>query len=331
MRNIHVLVTGATGFIGAKLCLALAQNGFYVHALCRNLNHHNLPKHQNIFAFRGDILEEQTLNAAIKGCDEVYHTAALAKMWSKSNDLFHDVNVRGTQNVMEACVAHQIRKVVYTSTCGVIGPTIKFPMTEEDPRIGGYPIVYERTKYLAELLVNEFVAKGLPVVTVNPSRVYGDGPITDSNTVSKMISGYLNGKWRIIPGNGENVANYVYVDDVVQGHINAMKYGRSGEKYILGGEDICFNEFFETVKQLSGKNLRMFNVPQKLIKYFSYLQLAKTKLTGLAPVFLPAFADRLKCDQKYSSVKAITQLHYQITPFKVGMQKTIHYLTNNVS
>lgn len=331
MKQIHVLVTGATGFIGAKLCIALAENGFYVHALCRNLTHTNLPKHQNITAFKGDILEQETLNTAIKDCEEVYHTAALAKMWSKNNDLFHEVNVIGTQNVMEACVAHQIRKVVYTSTCGVIGPTIKFPMTELDPRVGGFPIAYERTKYLAELLVNDFVAKGLSVVTVNPSRVFGEGPITDSNTVSKMINGYIHGKWRIIPGNGENVANYAYVDDVVQGHINAMKYGRSGEKYILGGEDICFNEFFETVKKLSGKERKMFRVSQKLIKYFSYLQLAKTQLTGLAPIFLPTFADRLKYDQKYSSVKAITQLNYQITPFKIGMEKTITYLTNNLS
>lgn len=331
MKDIQVLVTGATGFIGAKLCLSLAEKGVRVHALCRDPNHPNLPKHQNIKAFRGDILALETLNAAMKGCEEIYHTAALAKMWSKNNDLFYEVNVIGTQNVMEACLANKVKKVVYTSTCGVIGPTIKFPMTEIDPRIGGYPIAYERTKYLAELLVNDFVAKGLQVVTVNPSRVFGEGPITDSNTVSKMVRGYLKGNWRIIPGNGENVANYVYVDDVVKGHINAMEYGRSGEKYILGGEDICYNEFFETVKQLSGTERRMFKVSQKLIKVFSYLQLAKTKLTGLAPVFLPAFADRLKCDQKYSSAKAIAQIQYQITPFKIGMKKTINYLTNNLS
>lgn len=329
MDKINVLVTGATGFIGAKLCMALAENGFLVHALCRNLDHPNLPKHQNIIPFRGDILEKESLNEAIKDCKEVYHTAALAKMWVKKADLFHEVNVNGTKNVMEACLIHKVRKVVYTSTCGVIGPTIKFPMTEEDPRIGGFPIDYERTKYLAERLVNDFVAQDLQVVTVNPSRVFGEGPITDSNTVSKMINGYLKGKWRIIPGNGKNVANYVYVDDVVKGHINAMKYGRSGEKYILGGEDVCFNEFFETVKQLSGKERKLFKVSQKLIKCYAYFQLMKTKVTGLAPVFLPAFADRLKYDQKYSSAKAISQLNYQITPFKVGMERTINYLTNN--
>lgn len=186
MNQIKVLVTGATGFIGEKLCSALAENGYSVHGLCRNLDHPNLPRHPNISVFKGDILEQETLNAAIRGCEEVYHTAVLAKMWSKNNSLFHEVNVNGTQNVMEACLAHQIRKVVYTSTCGVIGPTIKFPMTKVDPRIGGYPIAYERTKYLAELLVNKYAAKGLPVVTVNPSRVFGEGPITDSTWHTKL-------------------------------------------------------------------------------------------------------------------------------------------------
>lgn len=322
-----VLVTGATGFIGAKLSLALAEEGYQVRALCRNIHHANLPRHKNIEPIKGDILQKESLINAVEGCKEVYHTAALAKMWVKDQNLFQEVNVTGTENLMEVCLAKQVEKVVYTSTCGVIGPTIKFPMTEIDPRIVGYPIAYERTKYLAELIVSRFSKLGLNVVTVSPSRVFGDGPITDSNTVSKMICGYLSGTWRIIPGNGKTVANYVFVDDVVKGHVNAMKFGRNGEKYILGGEDVSFNDFFTTLKLISGTKRKMFAVSQKLIKCYAYLQLAKTKLTGLSPVFLPEFADRLKSDQKYSSEKAIRELNYQITPFKIGMERTINFLS----
>src|SRR5690606_18090570 len=112
----------------------------------------------------------------------------------------------------------------------------------------GFTISYERTKYLAEQAVKTYVKRGLEVIVVNPSRVYGDGPVTDSNTVSKMINGYLKGTWRFIPGSGETIANYAFVDDVVAGHIAAMQYGRNGERYILGGEDISFNAFFETLK-----------------------------------------------------------------------------------
>ncbi|HEY9195639.1 MAG TPA: NAD-dependent epimerase/dehydratase family protein, partial [Mucilaginibacter sp.] len=219
--------------------------------------------------------------------------------------------------------------VVYTSTCGVWGPTLKYPLSENEPRIVGFPIAYERTKYLAELEVQRFVKQGLDVVTVNPSRVFGEGPVTDSNTVGKMVHAYLNGKWRIIPGNGQQVANYAFLDDVIAGHIAAMDKGITGNRYILGGEDITFNDFFNTLGKTSGRYRNMLKVPQKVIKAYSHVELLKTRLTGLPPFFLPEFADRLKFDQKYSSQKAMEQLGYRITPFTEGMARTVNYLKNN--
>jgi nucleoside-diphosphate-sugar epimerase len=325
-NNINIFVSGATGFIGRRLCLELALKGHQVNALCRNAAHPNLINHPNIKVFQGDVLDEQSLLVAMQGCTQVYHTAAMAKMWCKNPDDFYQINVVGTRNVLQACVQSGVEKVVYTSTCGVFGPTVKHPMTESDPRIAGFPIHYERTKHLAELEVHQFVRHGLPVVMVHPSRVFGEGPVTDSNTVSKMIRGYLNGSWRIIPGDGDNIANYAFLDDVVAGHIAAMGKGIQGQKYILGGEDISFNFFFETLRLLSGKELKMLRIPQKVIKFYSHIEAFKTKLTGIPPVFLPEFADRLKYNQKYSSQKAIDQLNYQITPFTEGMERTIIYL-----
>lgn len=326
-----IFVSGASGFIGRKLCFDLAEMGHQIHALCRNTKHPYLLKHDNIRFFEGDILDLASLDLAMNGCEQVYHTAAMAKMWCKNKDDFYTVNVIGTKNVLETAVKHQVKRVVYTSTCGVWGPTLRHPMTENDPRIMGFPIDYERTKYLAELEVNSFVKNGLNVVTVNPSRVFGEGPITDSNTVSKMISGYLRGSWRIIPGNGNNVANYAFLDDVVNGHIAAMKNGETGQRYILGGEDISFNQFFALLGYISGQHKKMFYMPQKVIKFYSHLEKLKTTLTGLAPVFLPEFADRLLYDQKYSSKKAIDQFDYHITPFAQALERTIQYLQKQAS
>ena len=323
---MKVLVTGATGFIGRQLTLALANTGHEVKALCRNTDHPYLIKHPNIEPLLGNILYKQTLARAMEGCEQVYHTAAMAKMWCRNPDDYHETNVTGTRNVMEIAKQLGVQKLVCTSTCGVWGPTIKHPMTETDPRITGFPIAYERTKYLAELEVRNFVKQGLPVVIVNPSRVYGEGPITDSNTVGKMVSGYLKGTWRFIPGNGEQVANYAFLDDVVAGHIAAMSKGIPGERYILGGHDISFNDFFKTLHQVSDKQLSMIRIPLKAIEIYSRLQWLKTRLTGLKPVFLPEFTERLKYDQKYSSNKAIVQLNYSITPFAEGLAKTINYL-----
>jgi len=323
---MKVLVTGATGFIGRQLTLSLAMQGYEVKALCRDADHPYLVKHKNIEPVTGNILYRQSLGRAMHGCEQVYHTAAMAKMWCRNPDDYHETNVVGTRNVLDVAATAGAQKIVYTSTCGVWGPTVKHPMSEEDPRIAGFPIAYERTKYLAELEVQNFVKQGAHVVIVNPSRVYGEGPVTESNTVGKMVSAYLRGKWRFIPGSGEQVANYAFLNDVVDGHIAAMDKGQNGERYILGGEDISFNDFFNTVYQVSGKQHRLIHLPIKAIEFYSHIEKLKTQLTGLRPFFLPEFAERLRYDQKYSSNKAIAQLSYRITPFAEGMHKTINYL-----
>lgn len=323
---MKVLVTGATGFIGRNLCLHLAEQGYNVVALCRNTAHPYLISHKNITPVKGDILDKESVTKAMNRCGQVYHTAALAKMWCRDKNDYYNINVVGTRNVLELAGEAGVNKVVYTSTCGVWGPTIKHPMSENDPRIDGFAIDYERTKYLAEIETRIYSTKGLNVVTVNPSRVYGEGPITDSNTVGKMISGYLKGKWRIIPGKGTQVSNYAYLDDVVKGHIAAMEQGTPGNRYILGGEDISFNTFFCTLQSITGKTYSMVKLPQRIIEAYSHFEQLKTTLTGLPPMFLPEFAARLKKDQKYSSQKAITQLNYSITPFEEGMAKTINHI-----
>jgi nucleoside-diphosphate-sugar epimerase len=324
-KYIKVLVTGASGFIGRKLCFSLAEMGYQVVGLCRNTSHPFLIQHRNIQFVKGDVLDEGSLLKAMKDCYQVYHTAAMAKMWCRKEEDFYDVNVVGTRNVLSCALRFGVQRVVHTSTCGVWGPTLNLPVSENDPRAVGFAISYERTKYLAEIEVKEFVQRGLEVVIVNPSRVYGDGPITDSNTVSKMVRGYLRGTWKFIPGDGKSIANYAFVDDVVNGHISAMQNGSNGERYILGGEDVSFNGFFKILKQITGMKRSLYKIPVQLIKAFSLFELAKMKLFNLTPYFLPEFADRLKCNQQYSSLKAIRELDYRITPFAVGLNKTVNH------
>jgi nucleoside-diphosphate-sugar epimerase len=127
------------------------------------------------------------------------------------------------------------------------------------------------------------------------------------------------------------VANYAFLDDVVAGHIAAMCKGIPGERYILGGHDISFNDFFKTLHDVSGKQLNMIRIPLKLIQFYSQLEWLKTRITGIPPIFLPEFADRLKYDQKYSSNKAVIQLGYNITPFAEGLAKTVNHLKGSKS
>src|SRR4051794_35560207 len=101
---MNIFISGATGFIGKQLTLTLAEQGHTIHALSRRKNHPLLPVHQNIRVFLGDISNKNSLVAAMQGCEQAYHTAALAKMWAKNKNEFHEVNVKGTRNVLEAAM-----------------------------------------------------------------------------------------------------------------------------------------------------------------------------------------------------------------------------------
>lgn len=323
-KYLTVLVTGASGFIGRKLTFSLAEMGYHVLALCRNKHHPYLLPHRNIDFIEGDILDTNSLDRILKNCYQVYHTAALAKMWCKNEDEFFKVNVLGTRNIMKCALNAGVEKLVHTSTCGIWGPTINLPACETDPRTSGFQITYERTKYLAELEVQKFMNKDLEVVIVNPSRVYGEGPLTGSNTVGRIINAYLNGTWHFIPGDGKAITNYAYLDDVVSGHISAMQNGIAGERYILGGEDISFTSFFNSLGKISRKDKHLYKIPLNVIKAYSHIEKLKALFLGTEPFFLPEFAERLKCNQQYSSAKAMTELNYQITPFLTGLERTIN-------
>jgi nucleoside-diphosphate-sugar epimerase len=147
-----------------------------------------------------------------------------------------------------------------------------------------------------------------------------------SNSVTILINRYISGKWRIVPGNGEAIGNYVFIDDVVNGHIQAMKSGISAEKYILGGVNVSFNQFFNTLRSVSGKNLRLFHLPFSVMMAASEFELFIAETFGKKPLITPPWVKRYMQNRPISSNKAIAQLNYHITSLEEGMQKTIEWL-----
>ena len=144
----------------------------------------------------------------------------------------------------------------------------------------------------------------MQIITVNPSRVYGPGLLSDSNGVTKMIRLYLQGKFRLIPGNGESTGNYVFIDDVVEGHIQAMEKGRAGERYILGGENASFNEFFNLLAAITGKQHRMFKIPIPVMNLAAKTMEIRANLTGAAPLLTPPWVKKYLFDWAHSTSKA---------------------------
>ena len=241
---MKVLVTGATGFIGINLCKELVNRGFKVNALYRSIDKANYLNNKNINLYRGDVTDPKSLEEAMLNCDYVFHLAAYAQVWAKDSQMFHSINYTGTLNILNIALKVGVKKIVVTSTAGVFGPSEGRVINEETRRKVDYFSLYERTKADAERLILERAAQGINVVIVNPTRVYGPGLLSTSNGVTRLIRLYIKGRFRFLPGSGNSIGNYVFIDDVVNGHLLALEYGKAGEKYILGGENVSYIDFF---------------------------------------------------------------------------------------
>jgi len=325
---MKILITGATGYIGHKLALDAAARGYTVHILVRNPQSKFIPFHPGIIVYKGDITDKASVLTAIKGCGYVMHAAGITRLWEKDSSIFYKVNVEGTRNVLDAALSLGVKKLVYTSTGGVFGPSGKYPMSENDPRIIAFENDYEISKYWAEELVKEYYRRGLFAMVVAAPRVYGPGPVTNGNTIEGLIRKILSLQIAFVPSNDKVIANYAFVDDVVQGHFLAMEKGLAGEKYILGGENISYKTFFQTIRQYAGKKIRLIRVPRLLIKTWSFLHMMVYRLVGKHTHISPRVVDRLSHNRALSCEKAMRQLGYSITPFTEGIQKTILHLQN---
>ena len=326
---MNILITGATGFIGTKLTLKLAEDGHVVHALYRSKEKTKIIDHPNVRLFKGDITDYRSVENAARSCDVVFHMAAYARVWSKDSDIFNRINVQGTVNVMDAAQKVGVRKIVFTSTAGVLGPSKSVGVSENTQREIDYFSEYEITKALAEEKIREYIGNGLEIVVVNPTRVYGPGIMSESNGVTRMIKLYSEGKFRWIPGNGKSIGNYVYVDDVVEGHILALEKGKSGQRYILGGYNVSFNKFFEQLANTSGQKFWMIKLPLPLMLGVAYLFRLRTKLFGIPPLITSPWVKRYLYNWEMSSQKAFEELGYRITSLDKGFKKTLEWLKNS--
>jgi len=325
---MKIMITGATGYIGHKLALEAAKRNYTVHILVRDLQSKFLPKHPNIIPFKGDITDKESVLQAMRGCREVIHSAAITNLWEKDRNLFYKVNVEGTRNVLEAALETDIKKLVYTSTGAVIGPSDKFPMCESDPRITAFENDYEISKYWAEELVKEYGHKGLFTVIVTVPKVYGPSIFAHGNFFERFLQKIVSMNLAFIPSCGEVLSNYGFIDDIVTGHFLALKKGLSREKYILGGENISYTTFFNTIKSHSGKKIRLIRIPKFLILTWSFLHMLLFRLIGKHTNISPKTVHRFARNSALNCNKAKRQLGYTITPFAEGIQKTFLHLNN---
>ena len=323
-------VTGGTGFIGRKLVEKLHHREEKVHLLCREQSDLRGLQRKGIEIFCGDVTDKKSIRPAMQDCQRVFHLAAYAHNWASDPSVFFRANVEGFRNVAEIALDNDVEKIVFTSTSLTFGPTNGYIGNEEMPRKDKMFLTdYEKTKYLAEIEGEKFLAKGLPLVIVNPTRVFGPGKMTEGNSVTRMIELYLRGRFPTILGKGEEVGNYVYVDDVTDGHLKAMSRGKIGQKYILGGENSTLNNFFSLLSRLSGRKPPRVHVPPNLARLFARIEENKAMLFGGYPLITLGWVETFLRHWAFSNGKAVNELGCRFRGLKQGMELTCDWLKEN--
>ncbi|GAC1443727.1 MAG: NAD-dependent epimerase/dehydratase family protein [Chloroflexota bacterium] len=245
---MRYFMTGATGFIGGRLARQLIESGHEVVTVARTYSSVRPLLELGVEARQGDITAKETMRAAMKGADGVFHLAGWYKIGARDTRPAYGVNVEGTRNVLELMRELAIPKGVYTSTLAVFSDT-HGAIPDESYRFDGVHLTeYDRTKWLAQYSVAEPMMKaGLPLVTVQPGAVYGPG---DSSLIHATWVQYLKGRLVAIPRH--TALTWGHVDDIAAGHLRAMERGRPGETYIIAGEVKTVAEVLRYAQEVTG-------------------------------------------------------------------------------
>ena len=325
---MRALVTGATGFVGGMVARELVRAGHEVRLLVRpsadRRNVHDLP----VEIYHGDVRDLDSLRGATSGCAQVYHVAAVYKLWVRRKQEIYESNVAGTENVLKIARESGVEKVVYTSSVATLGlPDDGTPGNEETPvALNDMIGHYKRSKFMAEQIALRYAAEGLPLVIVNPSTPVGVGDLKPTPT-GKLIVDFLNGR---MPGYVDTGLNLVDVADVARGHLLAAEKGREGEKYILGRENLTLRQILLLLAELTGRPAPRFKVPYVLALGVAYLDAALARIIPGREPFAPPVGVKLsKKKMFFDSNKAVRELGWTQTPVHEALRKAVRWFMDN--
>lgn len=310
------LVTGGTGFIGSHLVKALARRGDELRLLVREgreVDHLDAIEWERA---TGDVTDRDSVRKAMKGVERVFHVAGKTSMRREDRKRVFEVNVGGTRNVMEEALRAGVIRVVHTSSVGAIGPASAGGTADEAQPFtaGRLGIAYINSKHDAETTALRVAAKGLPVVIVNPSFVFG--PEDPTGTSNRLVTRLL---LRRIPAYIEGGLNIVDVRDVARGHLLADERGEEGERYALTARNFTLHRLFADLSRIAG-------VPPPPVKMSGRVMLASVEALEKAGLPAPAAADEIRSGMQwwtYRNDKAVNELGFAPRPHEETLEDTV--------
>jgi dihydroflavonol-4-reductase len=320
---MRVFLTGGTGFIGGRVAAKLRERGDEVAALVRSPQKAANLGEIGCELVEGDLSDVAAIRRGLDGADACIHAAAIYKLGipKRERQPMYDSNVTGTENVLDAAMAAGTGRIVYVSTVGVFGNTKEQVVDETYQRdeSEGFLSCYDETKYRSHQIAKDRIAKGAPVVIVQPGGVYGPGDHSEiGNFIDQVRTGKLRAKAFPLLG-----LNLVHVDDVADGILLALERGKVGESYVLGGQIGRMDDVIEKTAELSGKKAPRATIPVPLVKLSAPLG----PLLGPAMGFPPNFSEAIRASDRVTywakHDKAMRELGYSPRDLETGLQQTL--------
>lgn len=309
---MRALVTGASGFIGGHVVAALAESGAQVRAFDLSPPPAWAPP-DSVQFMAGDVLDPDAMRRAVQDRDAVFHLAAVYSYARGDAPRMQAVNVHGTRTVLDAALRGPRRRIVHTSSCATCGPAPGRQATERDwPAPRELTVPYKRTKLQGERLALDAAASGAEVIVVNPTVPVGPGDRRPTPT-GKMVADVARGRARAYLA--RSTLNVVAVQDVAQGHLLAFERGRSGERYLLGGEDLAVREVFAVIAEAVGRSAPRLPVPWAVAYAAARVADAGLRPLGREPQLLVLDEVRAgRIPHRFDDAKARAELGYASRP-----------------
>ena len=315
-----VFLTGPDGLLGSNIVRELLERKYEVRVMLyhnRNpLTLVDLP----IEIVYGNIANKEDLIRLSAGCDYFINVAAITDMWPSRGEIYHNINVKGTENVIEAVLANKIKRLIHVGSASSFGyGTIENPGDESTPfKSLKYKLDYIESKKLGQEKVIEAVkTKGLPALVVCPTFMLG--PYDSKPSSGAMIIAIIKGEMPAFSSGGKN---WVYVKDVSRALCNALTMGKIGETYILGGENLTYIEAVKRISIAVGqKKTPRFVMPNIVLKSLGLMGTIGSAITNKPPKLTINLA-KIACDGHYfSPKKAVDELQMSQTPIEVGVKE----------
>jgi dihydroflavonol-4-reductase len=325
---LKAFVTGATGFLGSHVARGLADQGAELRLLVRSTS--NLKNLQGLKAetATGDLRDAASLEKAMSGCDTVFHVAADYRLWVRDPAGMYRSNVEGTRAILEAVRKNGVQRVVYTSSVATVGFTSNGIPADEDSPVALANMIghYKRSKFMAEQLALQAGRSGMHVVTVNPTTPIGERDVKPTPT-GRIVLDFLKRKF---PAYVETGLNLVDVRECALGHVAALEKGRSGERYILGGEDLTLKQILDRLGEITGLPSPKIKLPY----FFAFATgVIDEAITGRLLKREPrATVDTVRMGRKKmfaSSAKAVRELGWKIVPVEGALRRAVEWFRSN--